>query len=72
MDRGGEWRSEHAKSKGPHGPIERKHATSPERTAGLVGYGAGTVKRARRIRGVAGQGEKEFQTVGSSKSLSAL
>jgi len=50
MDRGGDRRSEQAKSKGPHGPIETKPATSAERTAGLVGCSARTVKRARRIR----------------------
>lgn len=49
MDRGGDRRSESAKSKGPHGPIETNYSSSAERTAALVGCGARTVKRARRI-----------------------
>jgi hypothetical protein len=50
MERGGDRRSEQAKSKGPHGPIERKPVTSAGRPAGLVGCSARTVKRARTIR----------------------
>jgi DNA-binding transcriptional MerR regulator len=50
MERGGDRRSEQAKSKGPAGPTETKHATSAERTAALVGCSPRKVKRARRIR----------------------
>jgi len=50
MDRGGDRRSEQAKSKGPGGPLETGYATSAERTAALVNCSARTVKRARRIR----------------------
>ena len=50
MERGGDRRSEQAKSKGSQEPIETRHSTSAERTAALVGCSATTVKRARRIR----------------------
>jgi ParB-like chromosome segregation protein Spo0J len=50
MERGGDRRSEQAKSKGPAGPTETKHSTSAERTAALVGCSPRKVKRARRIR----------------------
>jgi hypothetical protein len=50
MERGGDRKSEQAKSKGPDGPLETRHATSAERTAALVGCSGRTVKRARRIR----------------------
>lgn len=50
MERGGDRRSEQAKSKGSQEPIETRHSTSAERTAALVGCSAATVKRARRIR----------------------
>jgi DNA-binding transcriptional MerR regulator len=50
MERGGDRRSEQAKSKGPPGPTETRHATSAERTAALVGCSPRKVKRARRIR----------------------
>ena len=49
MERGGDRRSEQAKSKGPDGPLEKKHSTSAERTGALVGCSARMVKRARRI-----------------------
>lgn len=49
MDRGGDRRSEQAKSKGSQDPIETKSSTSAERTGALVGCSPSTVKRARRI-----------------------
>ncbi len=49
MDRGGDRRSEQAKSKSSQEPIETKYANSAERTAALTGTSPATVKRARRI-----------------------
>lgn len=49
MDRGGDRKSEQAKSKGSQDPIEIKYSNSAERTAALVGCSPTTVKRARRI-----------------------
>ena len=48
MDRGGDRRSDQAKSKGPRVPIETTYSSSAERTAALVGCSARTVKRARK------------------------
>ncbi len=50
MDRGGDRRSEKAKSKGPDGPIETQYKNSAQRTADIVGTNETTVKRARRIQ----------------------
>jgi hypothetical protein len=50
MDRGGDRRSEDAKSKTPGGVIETKGITSSERTAKMVGCGPRTVDRVRKIR----------------------
>ncbi len=50
MDRGGDRRSEDAKSKTPGGVIETKGMTSSERTARMVGCGPRTVDRVRKIR----------------------
>jgi ParB-like chromosome segregation protein Spo0J len=50
MDRGGDRRSEQAKSKSSQEPTETMYATSAERTAALVGCKPSMVKRARRIR----------------------
>jgi hypothetical protein len=50
MERGGDRRSDQTKSKGPDGPLEKRHATSAERTAALVNCSARTVKRVRRIK----------------------
>ena len=50
MERGGDRRSEQAKSKGSQDPIEIKYANSAERTAALTGTSPATVKRARRIK----------------------
>jgi ParB-like chromosome segregation protein Spo0J len=49
MERGGDRRSEDAKSKTPGGVIEKKGMTSAERTAKLVDCGPRTVDRVRRI-----------------------
>ena len=48
-DRGGDRRSEAAKSKGPVGPNETNYKNSAERTGSLVGWSARKVKRGRRI-----------------------
>jgi hypothetical protein len=50
MDRGGDRRSEQAKSKRSQEPIETSYSNSAERTAAVVGCKASMVKRARRIR----------------------
>jgi hypothetical protein len=50
MDRGGDRRSEQAKSKRSQEPIETSYSNSTERTAAVVGCKASMVKRARRIR----------------------
>ena len=50
MDRGGDRRSDKAKSKGPTGPIETLYKNSAERTAFIVKTDPTTVKRARRIQ----------------------
>ncbi|MGB6064763.1 MAG: hypothetical protein WBG50_08130 [Desulfomonilaceae bacterium] len=49
MDRGGDRRSDEAKSKGPNGPIEMQWRNSAQRTAFIVKTNETTVKRARRI-----------------------
>ncbi len=49
MDRGGDRRSDEAKSKGPNGPIETRWRNSAQRTAFIVHTNETTVKRARRI-----------------------
>lgn len=48
-DRGGDRRSEGAKSKGPVGPNETNYKNSAERTGSLIGWSARQVKRGRRI-----------------------
>jgi ParB-like chromosome segregation protein Spo0J len=50
LERGGDRRSEQAKSNTPAGGLETPRKTSAERTADLVGCSARTVERARRIR----------------------
>jgi len=50
MDRGGDRRSEDAKSKTPGGVTQTKGMTSAQRTAKLVGCGPRTVDRVRKIR----------------------
>jgi ParB-like chromosome segregation protein Spo0J len=50
MERGGDRRSEDAKSKTPGGVIEKKGKTSAKRTATLVGCSPRMVDRVRRIR----------------------
>jgi DNA-binding transcriptional MerR regulator len=49
MERGGDRRSEQAKSKGSQDPLEKKYPNSAERTAAFVGCSPTTVKGARRI-----------------------
>jgi ParB-like chromosome segregation protein Spo0J len=50
MDRGGDRRSDEAKSKRSTDPVETQYKNSALRTAALVGTSDTTVKRARRIR----------------------
>jgi ParB-like chromosome segregation protein Spo0J len=49
MERGGDRRSEQAKSKGSREPIEKEYSSSAAKTGALVGWSASTVKRARRV-----------------------
>ena len=50
MERGGDRRSEQAKSNPPDGGIETRRTTSAKRTAALVGCSERAVERARRIQ----------------------
>lgn len=50
MERGGDRRSDQAKSEPPRGGLEKPKQSSAERTAALVGTSPRTVERARRIR----------------------
>ncbi len=50
MDRGGDRRSDEAKSRRSTDPVETQYKNSAKRTAALVGTSDTTVKRARRIR----------------------
>jgi hypothetical protein len=50
LERGGDRRSEQAKSKPPNGGIEKGRSPSAQRTADLVGWTVRMVERARRVR----------------------